>query len=453
MSNRQSLPPSDDPVLPLNRSESAYIACDVASGGLSMVFYLRFKDPLAEADVRRAVRQLLSAVPRLRGVLEPTRRRHQLRILPDNPGLDVLLDQAFRTETIDLDNPEATRRWQELVTNEPLPLMRGLGLRVQFAPHPSRAGLLLSVHHVLMDGRSLIHCLDLLLKLLNGHATEPLPLENHSMLPAILPEHWWQWPHKLWRSWVQEREQAQERARYEIVELPRQRSSRHVSTGVYHHPTGLAAKDLSRAAKAMGGSANSLMNAAAATALLTQAGNRPGTAALIRMAVDLRRYFPAGEAPAIGNHVAVFDMLVPQEVPEGERVRWLDQQARERLARFERREMLLPLLPYELLGFLRPHDYTRLYLRSKRLDQFRQPSGHTTNIGSADAVNAADAKVRLDELHASVTAVTPLLALAVVNGQQMITTSHPRDQYQDQDMRALVGSMNQVMARWRNAGA
>lgn len=453
MSNRQPQPPSDDPVLPLNRSEWTYIACDGPAGGLSMAYFLRFKDPLAEGDVRQAIRQLVSAVPRLRAVLEPTRRRYQLRILPDNDQLEALLDQAFRVEAIDLDNPQAARRWQELVINEPMPLMRGLGFRVQFAPHPTRAGLLFSVHHVLMDGRSLIHCVDLLMKLLNGHAAEQLPLENHSMLPAILPEHWWQWPHKLWRSWVQEREQAKERARYEIVELPRRRSSRHVSTGVHHHPTGLAAKDLSRVAKAMGGSANSLMNAAVATALLTQAGNRPGTAALIRMAVDLRRYFPAGQAPAIGNHVAVFDMLLPQEIPEAERVRWLDQRAREGLARFERREMLLPLLPYELLGFIRPHDYTRLYLRSKRLDQLRMPSGHTTNIGSADAFNAPDAKVRLDELYASVTSVAPLLVLAVANGQQMVVTCHPRDQYQDQDMLALMSGMNQVMTRWLDAGA
>lgn len=453
MTKRQPLPPSNDPVLPLNRSEWVYIACDGPAGGVSQTYFFRFNAPLAEGDVRQAVRRLLSAAPRLRAVLEPTRRRYQLRILPDNAQLDALLDQALRTEVINLDDPGAVRRWQELALNEPLPLMRGLGFRVQFAPHPTRAGLLLSVHHVLMDGRSLIHCIESLMKLLNGQTIDSLPLENHSMLPAILPEHWWQWPHKLWRSWMQERELAKERARYDIVELPRQRSSRHVSTGLYHHPTGLAAKDLSRVAKAMGGSANSLMNAALGTALLAQAGNRPGTAALIRMGVDLRRYFPAGQAPTMGNHVAVFNVLLPQQVPEAERVRWIDGRVREALARFERREVLLPLLPYELLGLIRPHDYTRLYLRSKRLDRLNPPSGHTTNIGSADAFNAPDALVRLDELQASVVSVAPLLVLAVANGQQMVVTCHPRDQYQDQDVLALMSSMNQIMTRWLNAGA
>ncbi len=453
MTKRQPLPLSNDPVLPLNRSEWAYIAIDGPAGGLAQTYYFRFQGPLAEREVRQAVRQLLTAAPRLRAVLEPTRRRYQLRILPDNEQLDALLEQAFRTEVIELDDPATVRRWQELALNEPLPLMRGLGIRVQFAPHPTRAGLLLSVHHVLMDGRSLIHCIESLMKLLNGHAVDPLPIENSSMLPAILPEHWWQWPQKLWRSWVQEREQAREQARYEIIELPRQRSARHVSTGLHHHPTGLAAKDLSRVAKAMGGSANSLMNAALGTALLAQAGNRPGTAALIRMGVDLRRYFPAGQAPTMGNHVAVFNVLLPQEVPEADRVRWIDGRVRQALARFERREVLLPLLPYELLGLIRPHDYTRLYLRSKRLDRLNPPSGHTTNIGSADAFNAPDAQVRLDELQASVVSVAPLLVLAVANGQQMVVTCHPRDQYRDSDVLALMASMNQVMARWLNAGA
>jgi len=445
---RRPLPPHNDPVQSLNRSEWVYLACDPMLGSLAQPYVFRFEQHVGEADVRAAVRRMISAFPRLRAVLEPTRRRMQWRILPDDEHMDQLFDLAFRVEHVALDDAQAVLRWHELAANDPLPLQHGLGLRAQFVPHPQRPGLIFSVSHLLMDGRSMVHCVESLMRLLNGKTIDDVPLATTSMLPAIFPEHWWQWPGKLFKAWRHQREQARELRGYNVIHLPRMRSHHHTSLAVQHHQTGCDAKDLSALARSLGGSANSLLLAAIGTAMLDTHGKGHKSAALVRVGVDLRRYFPAESRPLLGNYVSVFDVLLPQSVPEAERVRWVDDRVRAGLARYDRREMLLPLLLYEMLGWLRPHDYSRLIRRSRRLDLFPSLSCHATNVGSVDAFNQADAQVRLSELYPIVGGIVPLLVLLVVNGQQVIVTSHQRDEYFDGDVQQMMGDVNGVLHRW-----
>jgi NRPS condensation-like uncharacterized protein len=321
-------------------------------------------------------------------------------------------------------------------------------VRMQFAPHPERAALLFTVHHLLADGRSMVLFIEQLMKLLNGLPIDDVPLDSSSMLPAVVPAKWWQWPGKVWAAWQTNRAEARERARYEIVRLPTKRSARYLSCGVQHHDMGLATKDISRAAKGMGGSGNSLLMAAFGSAILALEGNRPGTAALIRLSVDLRRYYPEGSAPLVGNYVAIFDVLLPNEVPEPERTAWIDGRVRAGLQRFERHEMILPLLPYELLGWLRPHDYTRLINRAKRMDALPRLSCHTTNIGSVDAFNPDSAQVPLGELHPIVAGVAPLVVFVSVGGQQVMVNSNQRDQVDDEQITRLMQEVRQVLHRW-----
>lgn len=448
MSARRPLPLPSSPALSLNRSEWLYLACEGPIGQLNQPYILRFDGPTDADTVKRAFRRLVSAYPRLRGVLEPTARRFQLRILPDDDRLDVLVDLAFRVEHVDVDDEAACLRWHELALNDPMALQRGLAVRLQFVPHPERAALMFTAHHLLADGRSMVMCIEALIKLLNGQAIADKPLDNPSMLPAVVPAHWWQWPGKLWASHRANQAEARERARYEIVCLPNRRSSHYLSCGVQHHRSNFAAKDLSRIAKQMGGSTNSMLMAAAATALLDLDGQRAGTAALMRMSVDLRRYFPEGTAPQMGNHVAAIDLLVPAEVPERERTAWMDKRVRQGLQRFTDRTLMLPLLPYEWLGWLRPHDYARLLSRAKRLDALPRVSCHATNIGSIDALNPEGSTVRLRELYPVVAGGAPLLAFLVVDGQQVMVGSHQRDEFKDEDAQRLMRQVQVVLGRW-----
>jgi Condensation domain len=448
MSVRMPLSLPETTTVNLNRSERVYVACEGPIGELNQSYLMRYSVPLDEALVRSSFRRLVEAFARLRGVLEPTPRRFCLRILPMDEQLDDLLDLAFRVEHVDVDNPEALRRWHELAMNDPMALQRGLSVRLQFAPHPERGALIMTVHHLLMDGRSMVMLLGAFNRLLNGLPIDDHPVQPPTMLPAILPQHAWQWLGKLKTSWGHFRAHARELASHEIVRLPHRPSSRYLSCGVLHHDTGRPAKEISAAAKGMGGSGNSLLIAAIGTALLDLAGRKPGSAACIRASVDLRRYYPEGQAPVVGNYVAIHDVVLPIDVPESERVRWVDERMREGLRRFEQREKMLPLLPYEMLGWLHAHTYSRLIAKVKREGMASNLSFHVTNIGSVDVLNPESAQVPLAELLPIVPGAVPLAVLVVVNGQQKIVTSHHRDEYADTGMQALMHEVGQVLARW-----
>jgi hypothetical protein len=445
--------PTAAPPQRLNRSEWVYLACEALVGSMAQPYLFRFNAPVSEADVRGAVRRLLTDFPRLRAVLEPTRRRFEWRLLADDERLDQMFDLAFQVEHIDLDSPQAVLRWHELAANQPMDMQHGLGVRAQYAPHPTQPGLIFSVHHLLIDGRSMIHCVESLMKLLNGQPIEPQPLVDNSMLPAVLPQRWWQWPGKLAKAWQHLRSQAREHALYDIVRLPGTHGLHHTACAVQHHQLGCAAKDLSRLGKAWGGSSNSVLTAAVGTAMLRRRGhNTPKAAALMRMGVDLRRYHPADARPLLGNQVSVFDVLLPAHVPEAERVAWVDVRVRAGLARYEQREVLLPLLPYEMLGWLRPHNYHRLLLNAQRKGRLPVLSCHLTNIGGVDAFNAPEAKVRLTELYPVVSGLVPLLVLVVINGQQIMVTSHPRGTHLDADVRQLIDDTREVLQQWLAQG-
>lgn len=449
---RRPLPPADTPALPLNRSEWLYVACDGPMGQLNQTFLLQLDADVDIEDLRRALRRMLTAFPRLRGVLEPTPRRFVLRVLPDDDGIDLLLDCALREDRIELADARAVVRWHELALNEPLAIRRGLGLRVQLAREGQRSAIILTVHHLLIDGRSMVTCVQSLLALLNGQTIADEALSPSSMLPAVLPQTLRQWPGCLLAAWRAQRAQQAELQCHDIVRLPQRRRRNWLTTGVAHHDLGCRTADLSAHARRLGGSTNSLLMAAVGTALLEREAGRPMSgqphAALIRVSVDLRRWFPPGQAPGMGNHVAALDLLLPESVPEGERVRWLDQRLREGQERFQQRSMILPLLPYEWLGLLASQAYERLIRRGKRLDQLPRLSFHATNIGSLDAFNHAGTRVRLQALYPAVSGAAPLGVFVAVAGRQYMVATHQRDEFLDADMADLTSRTRSVLARW-----
>jgi len=406
--------------VPLNRSEHGYAAIEGLAGTMVQPYLMRFDAPVNDGQVRRVLRQLVTAYPRLRAALEPGLHRYHLRILPEGPLIDQLFEQAFRVHRdVDLDDPAAVLAWHTRAINEVLPLERGLGLRAHFVPHPQRPALIFGVPHLLADGMTMVEQIRQILRGLNGLPVEAMPLEAPSMVGAIAPEHWWQWPRQVWRSRQHKVAEARRLAGLHVQQLPTRLGLHYSVTGLRHHTVPTPVAELRRASRQLGVSLNTLLVSAIAQTFLDQAPTDPQAAAVIRISVNLRKYYPAsaGHGPLWGNHVGAF-LVIEQDAakPWAERVRSVDAAIKEGQARYARREMCWTYLLEELMPWLGRTLVGHIGLKLKRAGRFPAISCHATSLGDVGGVHPPEARVRVTQLAGVVNSISPLPVLTELDG-------------------------------------
>ena len=415
-------------VVPLNRSEHGYAAIEGLAGTMVQPYLMRFDVPVSEAQVRGVLRQLVTAYPRLRGALEPGLHRYHLRILPEGPLIDQMFELAFCVHPhVDPDDPEALQQWHWRALHEVLPLERGLGFRAHFAPHPQRPALIFGVPHLLADGMTMVELLRQILRGLNGLPIEAMPLEAPSMLGAIAPERWWQWPRQVWRSRQHKVAEARRLASVHVQQLPTVQGLHYSTTGLRHHTVPTPVADLRRAARQLGVSLNTLLVSAIAQTFLDQSPHDPQAAAVIRISVNLRKFYPAapagsaGHGPLWGNHVGAF-LVIEQDArkPWGERVRSVDAAIKEGQARYARREMCWTYLLEELMPLLGRTLVGHIGLKMKRAGRFPAISCHATSLGDVGGIHpreaSGDKPVRVMQLVPTVNSISPLPVLVELDG-------------------------------------
>lgn len=448
--------PAGRDTLALNRSEHTYLAVDGIAGTVAQCYLLRLAvapgaQPVTPQAVRRALRELLSAFPRLRAVIEPTWTSWRQRILPDDAALDELLEVAHRVETgVDPADAQALEGYHAHLLNEPLSLERGLPWRSRLLPHPSEPVLFFSVHHVVCDGRSMMQMVGALLAALGGQPMTPQPLESPSMIPALLPARLADWPRALLAGWRAARADKRQISAGHIVRLPGRPHPRFCRIGVRHHTLALDADALKRLAKSHGASVNTLLLALTGSAFFAVA-REAGTScaddmAVMRMSVDLRRYFPEGRAPNFGNYVASVLLADRAALPLSERLKALDAQVKGHLARFERRERLWPFLPAELVPVIGRKAYAALAALVKRRDALQPLSCHATTLGLVDGINPPGAPVQLAGFFPTVPNFSPLFAFIGLKGRYVVTVSWPAAEIERATIDRLIHHFDRTLA-------
>lgn len=411
---------------PLNRSEQAYLAMDGLAGSIMQPYMMRLNAPLDAERVRLAARRLVSAYDRLRAVVEPGLHLYAFRVLPDDALMDQLFELAWHVVTdVDAADPKQVETWHNRLLNEVVSLERGLGLRIYYVPHPVSPLLVLSVHHVLLDGRSMLYAISDVLQLLNGKEIEPKPMEAPSLVAAIAPREWRDWPRRLWGSYKQGRALARVHARAPLVTVPGQRAHHYSANAVLHHELPVSAEAVRAAAKRHKTTVNTLMLAALAEAVRAM---QPDPAAdmsvAIRLSVDLRRFFPRQSMPVVGNFVGSFTVCAQGNMGLAERVDDLDRQAKEGLARFVRREMSLGYLVEEAVVWLGRTLFSHLLQRAVRSDRLLKTACHLSTLGALDDLNAKGAEIRMTAMYPIASnMITVLVGTIEMSGRMLITVS------------------------------
>lgn len=423
-------------LIPLNRSEHMYWAGEGHLGPINQPYILRFDQPVDEALVRQTLRELTSAFPRMRSAIVPTATTYKMRILDDDRSVDQLFDDGYRVETgTDPASREALEAFHSRFMNEPISLERGLPWRARFFPHPTQPALMFSVHHIVGDGRSMVQMLCAILGRLNGQPIVPCQLESPSMMPAVTPQRWWQWPGSIARWWRDSRAERRATQSERVIMLEDGGSDRYTTSTVRYHELPCPADTMRALAKAHGTTVNTLLMAVVANTFLElghhDGPDRPGgptSVAALRTSVDLRRYFPDGKGPEFGNFVSVFTVRARPQATLAAQIASLEAQAKAALARFERRDFALPLSFYEVLPWVGRTLYSHLIVQSKVKRSLPELSCHLSNLGSAEFINPKGATVRLSELWPATISTAFLLGALSLNGKQFFTVIHQNDE-------------------------
>lgn len=409
-------------IVPFNRTEHAYAAIEGLAGTMIQPYLLRLSAQVDTLLVKRVLRQLVTLYPKLRAVIEPGLHRYHFRILPDDLVVDQLFDLAFEVQPhIDVDDPAALQAWHRQCLHHVVPLEKGIGLRMWYVPHPQRPALIFGVPHIFADGMTMLHLVRQCIQGINGMPMEAMPIEAPSMVGAIAPAKWWQWPGKVWRSRQHKLAERQLLASVNVQQLPRQPRPNYGSSGLSQGSLPVPVADLRKAARQLGVTLNTFLTAGIAQTFLEQAPDDPQAAAVIRTSVDMRRYYPksAGHGPLWGNHVGAF-LVIEQGSGKSlqERVKSIDASIKEGQSRFARREMAWTYLLEELMPLMGRTLIGHVGVKLRRADRFPQISAHATSLGDVCGYfNPKDAAIQVAQFSAAVNSISPIMGLMEANNE------------------------------------
>jgi NRPS condensation-like uncharacterized protein len=428
----------------LNRSEHLYLACEGHVGGsIIQPYLLRFDRQVALSDVRQALRELTSAYPRLRGIVVPSGWTYKLQILPDDAGIDQLFEDAVRVvHGVDAASASELETCHSAVLNEPLSMERGLPWRARYIPHAEQPALIFALHHIAGDGRSLVQMISAIVGRLNGHPIAPCPLQSPSMVKAVTPAQWHQWPASIFNWWRNHRADVRASRGQTLVMLNSRESSHFTTSRIHHHELPCGQAQLRAVAKQMGTTVNNLMTALIANCFLARAADKPNAVAAIRISVDLRRHFPKDEQPEVGNFVSSFAVRATHQCDLPAQIRSIETQVKAHLARYERREYALPLLLYEALPWMGRTLYSRFIVASKAKGKLRDVSCHFTNLGSAESVHPADPTVRLTHLWPATLGVSLVLVIVSLGDKLYLPVIQQLDETDADTVKAFLAALD-----------
>lgn len=445
------MPYASSTAFSLNHTEHCYVAFDGVMGSMVQPYLLQLDGPLDEAVVRAVARELVSAFPRLRGVAEPGGHFYHLRILPDDHVADQLFQHAWRVDAhVDATDDAQLEALHNRLLNEVLPLERGLACRFVFIPHERTPVLFITVHHMLGDGRTMIQLLTELMQRLNGGPPMVMqPVEDPSLLGALKPLHWWQWPRQMWRSRRHELAQARRLAPLKVQQVCEPQGPFLSVHAIKHYAAPCPASALRPLARQLGISLNSLIMLALAETYLAQAPDDPRAAAVIRQSLDLRRFHPehAGHGPLWGNHVGAFLVIEEGRKSLGDRGASIKAQVDAAVVRYERREMFWGYAWFSLVPLLGRTLLAKLSVNMLRQQRGPRISCHATSLGNVSAINPAEARVRIKRFVPGVPSLSMMHIVTELDGQIVMPLVWQRCEADPEHMAAYLRRLDDTFLR------
>jgi len=417
------------------------MCCERQVGPINQPYVMALSGHVTSEAVQDALWQMALTWPRLRAVLAPTWLGWHLEILPEGPDLRMMVDKALRViQRAEALSPQEQLAIQVEELNTPLSLQRGLPWRARFYPHPTQPVLVLNIHHILGDGASVFLAMQTLLQSLNGQTPPRQSLETGSDALALMPKHWWQWPASIASWWRHLRADQAFRVGREVVGLHHRNSPRSVYSDVRHVVLPFSLAEAKKIAKQHQTTINTLIGAVLAQAMLKRASGTAGGKAMLdlRVAVNLRRMFPDGKGPQMGNFVGSVGLNVQPQASLQAQAEDMHRQAQEGLRRMEARENAFSYAIQYALPVLGSRLLTKLGNDAKGRGKRMAPSLYLSNIGSADSLTPPDASIRLTNIWAISVGMSLLAVVSSMSGRLQVAFAWQDNEIAGSDVDAFI---------------
>lgn len=454
------MPASDTSVaIPLSEPEHYYAALDGVAGTMGSTYMIRLDTPVPADQVKAVARELVSALPRFRGIVERGPWRSHLRILPDDVITDQLFEEAWHVEAhIDAGDPQAVERYHNRLINEGLPLERGMACRFRYIPHVQQPVLFVVLHHLLFDGRSGVYVLSAIVKRLNeAQPITPVPPEYVPMLGAMRPHRWWQWPVAI-RGELRYRGQEKARLAGVNIQMVNRQDQPYLSTyAVRHYTAPCTTAQLRSVGRKLGLTATALITLILAEAFLSQAPDDPKAAAVIRQALDLRPYQPKdqGSGPMLGNQVGSFLVTLVGQQTLTERAAAVKEQLRAGLERYDKRQMGFGIwLGGAIIPWLGTHLMAHAATKLQRQLKMPRISCYATHVGNLTAeLSPPEARIKALQFYGCGPSGSMLHGMGELGDQLTMPLVWQRCEATDAEIDAYLHRLTQAFDRILREGA
>ena len=434
----------------LNYADFIYLTMEDVNLSQGNLVILHFKEEHSVEEIRKAMRYLLTIYPRLRSLLEPTLFSYQLKILDDHDErLDLFYNNAFRVI------PQVKYNSQEFISfrrnfyNEPFALLQTIPLKICYFPDDPAPVLMLSIHHVVGDGSAVVQMIGSLMAYLNGKKPEPIPIDNPSLVPALMDPPWYKFPSQLYRSiqlLVQDSKQAPKGRIIPATDKP----------VFFFGPVDILQDvlkyDLSlikTTAKELGISITTIILTALAISL-TQGRNIEGDVAGIIVSVNLRPFY-SGKKPTIGNYITGFMIKLPRAIWDDHQVMLNEVQSQmtHKLERIEQKQNLVSGLAAKMSTLIGKKNYARVIRLAKQVGILAK-TGALANLGSVDSLNSYGTKAQICEFLGSGPSHGLFVTMNTLEGKVFVSYTYQEAEFTRTEVQALMARFEESLGNLLN---
>jgi hypothetical protein len=418
----------------LNFTDKFFVLCRPAA----ILTVVHFKTSHDIAEIRDAVRYLLTVYPKLRSIITPSLFSYELEILEeDSERLEALYNYAFRVIPNVKYNSKEYMELERFIFNEPFSLMTTLPVRFNFLPDGMCLIVLFS--HSVGDGMSAIDMVCSLMSYLNNK--KPVPeIPYDPGLLSMFNDHPVKWPIYFFKSLKQmiiDPDTMLGKSKGEVIQLSGKKITFQGICDLVHHEIPY---DFTRI-KALSKDMNTTISVILVTGLVMALCNiRKDKGDLVRIQVPISIRHNFKNPPTFGNHayVAIINIFRTSCDNPHQLVGEVSAQFSKMMDIINNKKLLIPFLFSSLMSKIISH---KTYLRIFNYTAKHRPFNFSlsfANLMNADRVNSFGNRAQASEVFFTTTQNEPFFDFHTLNDKFFLTCTYQENAYTREEINRLI---------------